>query len=261
MSFGDLAMDSSSIRASAAYPPDSYFHDRYTPSASPFHRSDFYSTPRSSLSDASPSSYRPPRGPSSFPAVPYSRFSPHERSFEADPSPSPMLRKGLRPASERSERSERSEISDKPDKPEGPDMQERSERSERVLRLGRSGRSDRPERSLRPGRPDRPERLDRPEKSEKPDKPDRPERSERSERSERAERPKRADPATRPLRSDRPDRPGSERPHSRKHRRASKEDGAAEREAEPPSLASLRREIEANRGELLAMALQQNGCR
>ena len=49
--------------------------------------------------------------------------------------------------------------------------------------------------------------------------------------------------------------------HSRKHRRASKEDGGAEREAEPPSLASLRHEIEANRSELLAMALQQNGCR
>ena len=251
-------MDSSSTRASAAYPPDSYFHDRYTPSASPFHRSDFYSTPRSSLSDASPSSYRPSRGPSSFSAVPYSRFSPHERSFEADQSPSPMLRKGLRPASERSERSEKSE---KPEKPEGPDV---PERNLRPGRSGRSERSERSERSLRPGRSDRSDRsdrLDRPEKSEKPDKPDRPDRSERPKRPDPAMRPLRADRSERPDRPDRPDRPGSERPHSRKHRRASKEDGGAEREAEPPSLASLRREIEANRGELLAMALQQNGCR
>ena len=71
----------------------------------------------------------------------------------------------------------------------------------------------------------------------------------------------RRDRLDRPDRSDRSDRSGSERPHSRKHRKASKEDGGAEREAEPPSLASLRHEIEANRGELLTMALQQNGCR
>ena len=129
-------MDSSSTRASAAYPSDSYYHDRYTPSASPFHRSDFYSTPRSSLSDASPSSYRPSRGPSSFSAVPYSRFSPHERSFEADQSPSPMLRKGLRPASERSERSE------KPEKPEKPEGSDRSEASVLGEAADRSDRSD-----------------------------------------------------------------------------------------------------------------------
>lgn len=83
----------------------------------------------------------------------------------------------------------------------------------------------------------------------------RPLRADRADRSERVDRSDRSD------RVDRSDRAGSERPHSRKHRRASKEDGGAEREAEPPSLASLRHEIEANRSELLAMALQQNGCR
>ena len=231
MSFGDLAMDPSSACASTAYPPDSLFHDRYPPIASPFLRSDFFGTPRSSLSDASPQPYHPSRGASVFQSASYPRYSSRERRFEADRSPTPQIRLSMRPSSERLERLERSDVpdvSEAPDVPEiseMPDRTDRSERSERSERIARSTRSERSDRS---------------------DRPDRPDRSDRSDHSDRL---------------DRSWRMSSEKPRSRKHRKATKEDGSAEREAEPPSLASLRREIEANRGDLLSMALQQNGCR